>query len=247
MSPLFAAVRRAALLFLPFVAIFVAGVSLSPRVSAQYPGGGFPGSGGAGSGSGGSTPGAAAPGWVPQPRTGVTNPHPGGDYDWTGLTADLKLTSYSGSVFDYPTTPSYGGGGAGAVNRPMETTNSYIGTGGPGGNVDAHAHFTLSGTSTYYWQWVPPNNAAGQPDLTNFPAPPLFVLGKGYGVLSSTLVTSPNAAGLTVGVRISAHRGRHFRLIVDGVSAGSWTAFQSDRGRRFSEIVDDRECAQVIH
>jgi len=48
-------------------------------------------------------------------------------------------------------------------------------------------------------------------------------------------------------VRISAHRGRHFRLIVDGVSAGSWTAFQSDRGRRFSEIVDDRGCAQVIH
>jgi hypothetical protein len=48
-------------------------------------------------------------------------------------------------------------------------------------------------------------------------------------------------------VRISAHRGRHFRLIVDGVSAGSWTAFQSDRGRRFSVIVDDRGCAQVIH
>ena len=48
-------------------------------------------------------------------------------------------------------------------------------------------------------------------------------------------------------LRISAHRGRHFRLIVDGVSAGSWTAFQSDRGRRFSEIVDDRGCAQVIH
>jgi hypothetical protein len=48
-------------------------------------------------------------------------------------------------------------------------------------------------------------------------------------------------------LRISAHRGRHFRLIVDGVSAGSWTAFQSDRGRRFSVIVDDRGCAQVIH
>jgi len=48
-------------------------------------------------------------------------------------------------------------------------------------------------------------------------------------------------------LRISAHRGRRFRLIVDGVSAGSWTAFQSDRGRRFSEIVDDRGCAKVIH
>jgi hypothetical protein len=54
-------------------------------------------------------------------------------------------------------------------------------------------------------------------------------------------------AGTKLSLRISAHRGRHFRLIVDGVSAGSWTAFQSDRGRRFSVIVDDRGCAQVIH
>ncbi|MGL6113308.1 MAG: hypothetical protein ACRC2B_24715, partial [Rubrivivax sp.] len=47
-------------------------------------------------------------------------------------------------------------------------------------------------------------------------------------------------------VRISAHRGRRFRLIVDAISAGSWTAFQSDRGRRFSVIVDDGGVAQVI-
>jgi hypothetical protein len=47
-------------------------------------------------------------------------------------------------------------------------------------------------------------------------------------------------------LRISAHRGRRFRLIVDGFSAGSWTAFQSDRGRRFSGIVDDGGVAQVI-
>ena len=47
-------------------------------------------------------------------------------------------------------------------------------------------------------------------------------------------------------VRISAHRGRHFRLIVDAISAGSWTVFQSDRGRRFSGIVDDGGGAQVI-
>jgi hypothetical protein len=47
-------------------------------------------------------------------------------------------------------------------------------------------------------------------------------------------------------VSISAHRGRHFRLIVDGISTGSWTAFQSDRGRRFSGIVDDGDGAQVI-
>jgi len=47
-------------------------------------------------------------------------------------------------------------------------------------------------------------------------------------------------------VRISAHRGRCFRLIVDGISAGSWTAFQTDRGRCFSGIVDDGGGAQVI-
>jgi hypothetical protein len=47
-------------------------------------------------------------------------------------------------------------------------------------------------------------------------------------------------------LRISGHRGRRFRLIVDAISAGSWTAFQSDRGRRFSVIVDDGGVAQVI-
>ena len=125
MSPLFVAVRRAALLCLPFATLFAVGVTPSTRVCAQ----------------------ALVPGWNALPRSGVTNPHPGGDYDWIGLTADLKLTDYSGSVFDYPTTPSYGGGGAGAGNRPMETTNSYIGTGGSGGNVDAHAHFTLRRSS----------------------------------------------------------------------------------------------------
>jgi hypothetical protein len=49
-----------------------------------------------------------------------------------------------------------------------------------------------------------------------------------------------------IDVRISAHRGRRFRLIVDAISAGSWTAFQADRGRRFSGIVDDGGVAQVI-
>jgi len=36
----------------------------------------------------------------------------------------------------------------------------------------------VSGSSTITYQWVPPNNAAGQPDLTNFPAPPLYILGR---------------------------------------------------------------------
>lgn len=58
MSSLFPAVRRAALLCLPFAAVFAAGVTLSPHASADYPGGsGYPGGG-----SGGSYPGA---GWHP--------------------------------------------------------------------------------------------------------------------------------------------------------------------------------------
>ncbi len=36
----------------------------------------------------------------------------------------------------------------------------------------------VSGSSTITYQRVPPNNAAGQPDLTNFPAPPLYILGR---------------------------------------------------------------------
>ncbi len=46
MSPLFVAVRRAALLCLPFAAVFAVGVTLSPHASADYPGGGgYPGGG----------------------------------------------------------------------------------------------------------------------------------------------------------------------------------------------------------
>jgi hypothetical protein len=52
----------------------------------------------------------------------------------------------------------------------------------------------------------------------------------------------PGADWQTTWVRISAHRGRRFRLIVDGISAWSWTAFQTDRGRCFSVIVDDWGC-----
>ena len=58
--------------------------------------------------------------------------------------------------------------------------------------------------------------------------------------------TKAENARLKPKLSISAHRGRHFRLIVDGISAGSWTAFQTDRGRRFSVIVDDGGGAQVI-
>jgi len=51
MSSLFVAVRRAALLCLPFAAILAVGVTAPTGVSAQYPGG-YPGSG-------------PSPGWHP--------------------------------------------------------------------------------------------------------------------------------------------------------------------------------------
>ena len=196
MSPLFAAVRRAALLFLPFVAIFVAGVSLSPRVSAQYPGGGFPGSGGSGSGSGGSTPGAAAPGWVPQPRTGVTNPHSYGDYDWTGLTGNVTRTPFTGS---YPLDPyqSWGGSRGYSISGSYPMEYPFNSTGG-NGNTLAEVNTSFSGTTTYKWKWVPPNNTAGQPDTANFPIPSLFTLYDMYATLGTQLSNSPYNAGLTV-------------------------------------------------
>ena len=46
--------------------------------------------------------------------------------------------------------------------------------------------------------------------------------------------------------RISAHRGRPFQAIVDGVSERSWTAFQTDRGRRFSADRGRSGRARVI-
>lgn len=75
MSPLFAAVRRAALLCLPFAAILVVGITSPTGVSAHYPGGGYPGgSSGSGSYPGGSYPGS--PGWAALPRPGNTPASP---------------------------------------------------------------------------------------------------------------------------------------------------------------------------
>ena len=114
MSPLFAAVRRAALLCLPFAAIFVAGVTLSPHADAQYPGGG----------SGSGYPGGPAPGWHPVKPDGTL----GNDvlntdanfsvYDSTRHVMAMKVDGqqsqtanyqlfYTGTAINHPNSDSY--------------------------------------------------------------------------------------------------------------------------------------------
>jgi len=66
-------------------------------------------------------------------------------------------------------------------------------TGGVSGPVGAGTTRNIHGTSTIKYQWVPPLNAAGQPDGVNFPAPPLFVLGS-IG-LSGSLTGSDGMSG----------------------------------------------------
>lgn len=192
MSPLFAAVRRTALLCLPFAAVFLAGVTLSTSVFAQYPGGGS-GSGG----SGGSYPGS--PGWAALPRPGnaPATPYRFQDYDWTGMPVTLTVTDYLGQVYDYSYTaaPNIGYGGTYPIHD-MTGGSSFTGV-GSGSGAAASSHCQVSGAATYKWRWTPPLNAARQPDLVNFPAPPLFVLGRVDGHISTGLMDPTNAKYLT--------------------------------------------------
>ena len=101
MSPLFTAVRRAALLCVPFAATLVAGVTLPTGVSAQDPGG-------------------PAPGWLPLPNPNAGSPqYP--VYDWIGVdsTLDRIPFPYNGPG-RYEIYHSYGGGGSGSGSYPME-------------------------------------------------------------------------------------------------------------------------------
>jgi len=158
MSPLslvlFAAVRRAALLCLPFAAVLAAGVTLSPHVAAQYPGG---------------YPGGPAPGWHPLKPDGTLGNDPLNTspffnlYDWTRL--DIVSSGVTNGQAWGPTSGKFTSG---------QTQGS---TGGVGPGPSDSTARSISGSSTIKFQWVPPLNATGQPDGVNFPAPPLFVLG----------------------------------------------------------------------
>lgn len=135
----------------------VYGLAHAPQADAQYPGGD------------GNYPGA---GWHPiKPAVPPAPPAIGNDplgdpnvyssYDWT-LLDDIRLDGSHGKYME----ASEGGLG-------------MIGGGNPGS-----ATYTIKGLpdtpgskSTIKFQWVVPNNAAGQPDLTDYPMPPLFVLG----------------------------------------------------------------------
>lgn len=140
MSSLFVAVRRAVLLCLPCAVVFAVGVGLSPRVAAQYPGGGdsYPGSSG----------------WLPlanpnNPYNPRTNSN--GTYDWTGLTVTYSAVSNAGyPPYNPPPCTSYDG------------VNPYMLEVGPADVIYNAAGF--SGTSTYKWKWVPPLDASGAPD-----------------------------------------------------------------------------------
>ena len=189
-----AAVRRAALLCVFFAATFASGTILSPHASAQQPGGG-------GSPGGGSSPDGSAAGWVPQPRPGVTNPQSYADYDWTGLDGTVIRTPFVGS---YPPEIYHDYGGS----EGFSTSGSYFmeypfnGTGSTG-NTLAEVNTQFSGTTTYKWKWVPPNNAAGPPDTTNFPAPTLFTLYDMYATLGTRLWNPPYNAGLAASGTVS--------------------------------------------
>jgi hypothetical protein len=137
-----------------------AGLTLSTRVFAQYPGGGgYP--------RGGGYPGSY--GWFPlKPDNTIGNDPLNASplfnlYDWTRL----DIVS-SGVTNGQPWGPF-----------PVKYTSgqSQGSTGGVGPSSGNSSSRNISGTSTIKYQWVPPNNAAGQPDWVNFPAPPLFVLG----------------------------------------------------------------------
>ena len=188
MSPLFAAVRRAALLCLPSAAIFAAGIILSPYADAQYPGGG-------------GYPGGPAPGWSAVPRDGTTGQYPS-DFDWMGLDVTRTVDPFPSSnmppinsVQNHTNgNPSYGGWNSGGY--PIEYT--FQGTGGTRSSAD-DASLSITGSMEFHWLWTPGiNPATNQSDLSLFPMPPLFVLGKGFVSMSRMLEYGTTGAGLSI-------------------------------------------------
>jgi hypothetical protein len=177
MLPFLAAIRRVFSVCLPISAVLAVGIS--PGAQAQAPPGPL--------------------GWVPLPRPLVVNPQPGPDYDWTGFQNSLTLTPFNfvGPPAKQITT-TYGGGAEGSTsggNYMMEYP--YAGTGGSG-NTLAEANATINGAATYKWQWTPPNNAAGQPDIVKFPVPPLYTLADVYAMAWTRLPNGTSAVGLAV-------------------------------------------------
>jgi len=163
MSPLFTAVRRALLPCLPCAALLAACAALPPSASAQY---------------------QSAAGWHPVKPNGTVGSDTLGDpyvfysYDWSplslvfgGVHGPYRYDTYSGTEVYTPNTSSgfqYLDGGPSYPPYPGQPTPP-----------DRTLNLTIGGTSTIKYQWVPPNDpVSGLPDFRDFPAPPLFVLGR---------------------------------------------------------------------
>ena len=135
---------------LPFAAVFAAGL-LSPHVCAQYPGG-------------------PTPGWHPVKPDGTLGSDP--------LNIDTNFYAYDSTRLDVLRTSTGSGSPSSAAGKYIPGTSGYYAGLINSTNGGTSITMKVSGASTITYQWVPPLNAAGQPDTVNFPAPPLYILGR---------------------------------------------------------------------
>lgn len=164
-------------------------------------------------------------GWVPLPNpnpvplpfgTGPTN------YDWTGLDVASHLKWRDRDALD-STGKSYGG----------FYGYNYLDSSSSGGLIEYTSDVT--GTSTFKWKWCPPlDPGTGQPDLTNFPAPPLYAVGRVSAYVSGNLTSPPRANG------VSGHGSISY-----GLAAGDGGSFDSVPGRVPGDAQDELQRAVV--
>ena len=123
------------------------------RALAQggYPGSGYP---------------PAPLGWKALPRPGTSGSEPS-DFDHTGQTFDTRSTFYDNGPSSTSPVQLYG-------SYTYPNTEASVG----GASELIAWSRTVSGDSTYLWQWLAPYKPGTTiRDLDNFPVPPLFVLG----------------------------------------------------------------------
>ena len=120
------------------------------------PAGGYPGSG-------------PAPGWAAVPTPATANDYYP-TYDSTGLTVQLDMTPFPGQPYNPNYEQLYQSPGGYSSGDPIDYSVYGPGVGGQGLQ---HEVMQIYGSSTYKWQWTAPGG-----DLTDFPVPPLYVLGR---------------------------------------------------------------------
>lgn len=131
------------------------------------------------------------PGWKAQPRPPLPDSSSLPDYDWTGLDLSAQFTYFSAMPYGY-TQKWYAG-------RPA----SYLPVYGFGGSSGvATALLELSNTSTFKWKWQAPYMPnTNTPDATNFPMPPLYVLGR----VDPEVRADPETVGVYTGLSASGN------------------------------------------